>query len=51
MLPQGFQNKKLPDSAFTADTWADGNEPYHARLNNGSKWCPERAGRISNYNN
>ena len=50
MQPQGFQNKKLPNSAFTADTWNDGEEPYHGRLNDKSKWCPEKAGNVSNYN-
>ena len=43
-MPQGFQNGKLPNSAFTSDTHSDGNDAFRARLYGPSKWCPMKAG-------
>uniref|UniRef100_A0A7M6DPA1 Uncharacterized protein n=1 Tax=Clytia hemisphaerica TaxID=252671 RepID=A0A7M6DPA1_9CNID len=43
-MPQGFMNGKLPDSAFSASSFAVGDEPFKARIGNAGKWCPHKAG-------
>ena len=44
-LPQGFRNGALPNSAFSSSSHDDGEEAFHARIGNASKWCPHKAGK------
>eukprot|EP00111_Clytia_hemisphaerica_P010409 TCONS_00030414-protein len=43
-LAQGFRNGALPNSAFSSSSHDNGEEAFHARINDASKWCPHKAG-------
>ena len=49
-MPQGLRNGKLPNSAFTASTFEKGSDPFKARIDNESKWCPHAPGKYYDYN-
>ena len=45
-MPVGMENRKLPDSAFSASSFDSDNPPKEARLNVGKSWCaPRNAGK------
>jgi len=44
VLPQGLQNGKIPNSAFTASSYERNHEPFKARIDNEDKWCPFEKG-------